>query len=388
LHPERREAFNPVDAAGRVYGLLTPDAREALWRGEPIRFGYPAEQGRVPIPADIAAGVVASGLGNLSRHTDPVDGRDIRSPFRSVERVRGELVLEGRGIAARLRVRVRTVGSYGLDDNRQRVEWTFDEPVEGRHAFFDPEFRGPYLDAAAAGLRQPLVLRAFPEKETEDTSLYLPDALERLSEHVPYPVVADDYVSGGFGGQLSSDGKPLARFLDRVCRVFQRTCSYRGGYLRFRHHDWATRRAMEPPARLVRRLEQSVRLRGALTLAELVEIGGLTPEQADGVHYRLRDRHPGFGRLLEADLEQSAPMLRLLHARFRKRSGASSTPGDLCRSVPCPHRRLSRSAAVSRTAWPASPATRAPRTRMAGRSSPGPASPRKTASRPAGFMAW
>ncbi|MFN3650311.1 MAG: hypothetical protein ACK47B_12110 [Armatimonadota bacterium] len=313
LDPERFRGFNGLDAAGRLYSTLPAEGQAALWQGESIRFSFPRERDRVPISAQMAASIVAGGLGSLAHRIDEETGRDVPIPFHSAQRVRAELSLEDVGPDARLRVRVRTLGSYGDDRSHTRVETTFQEEVHP--GSFHYSISEPQLDEQVRKLQLPISLPK-PEKVKPEHPNLLADVLERLSAHLPYPIVADGYGSDAIHSPMVTVQEPAARVLERVCRSFSRHCRLERGYLSFRHVAWAASRAVEPPARRVEAWERRIRQSQALALPDLLEIGGsLTPGQADVLVQRWESR--GFGglsSLLEADLEQSRPMLRLLHS--------------------------------------------------------------------------
>ncbi|HTE18670.1 MAG TPA: hypothetical protein VK689_09865 [Armatimonadota bacterium] len=313
LSPERYTHFVETDAASRVYSILPPEGREALWRGEAVRFAYPSERNRIPLSHRMAVDLVSGALGHLAHREDPAGGRDIPVPFQSVERLRGELYVEGTGADAELQIRVRTLGSFGDSGGITRVEQVF----KTSPSFPDPNPRqsGPRLDEAAKALRQPITLPAASLPSGKKSETPFADLLERIAAQIAYPVIADGYWSGAVKAAFESKGQPLAEVLDWASSQYDRTCRFRRGYLLLRHQDWAVRRAMEPPARAVRRWSASIRRHGVLPFQDLVEIGGsLTPEQTEVLRDRWNDRIPRTVYWLLASLEFTRPLLRVVHA--------------------------------------------------------------------------
>jgi hypothetical protein len=311
--PGRYEGFYALDSAARLYALLSPQEQAALWQGEPLRFAFPAEPGRIAIPREVALALGQGTLGTLARRTDEVTGVDRSVPLRSLDRVRGDLVLEPQGVGLKLRVRLRTLGSIGDEVHHSRREHVAQDAVESQSVL--PSLpKDPVLDERAAALRDSITVPAAPPVEKQ--CLRLGDFLEALAARVPYPILADGYTTVNLARPLSAEKEPLSRLLTRTCKTFYRTCRFERGYLWLRSPDWATRRAMEPPARLVWRWEANLDTYHALPLRDLLEIAGrLTPEQAEVLRNRWQEQIPdGVSIALELDLAQSGTMLRLLHS--------------------------------------------------------------------------
>lgn len=309
-----RGLFNALDAAARFYSVLPPEGQTALWNGESIRFAYPAEANRVPLPREVAIPLGEGSLGTHAHRTDEATGRDVPVPQQSLDRLRGELWLERRGVGINLRVRLRALGSIGDEMHTSQIERVFQEDVESRRNW--PSLpNDPVLDAKAAGLREAITLPAVKTPPGKEPAGRFADVLEQLAARVPYPILADGYTMGRFGRQLAGERKPLAEILTHLCQTAFRRCSYNQGYLLFRHTDWAIHRAMEPPARWVQWWEEDLDTYGALPIRDLIEIGGrLTPEQIEMLQYRWRGQEAeGINWMLKADTEQSGAMLRLLH---------------------------------------------------------------------------
>lgn len=321
--PESRR-FNARDIACTAYAALPPPLREALWRGEPVSLAYPPERDRVPLTKDQATELVAGGLGNLAQREDEATGLETPVPFQAVERVRVTLALHRRGAETRLATRLRTVGSFGDERSHTRVEWVVrEEELDARR--WTPHEAGWGLDEGCRRLRQPVKLPEPPKEpspgsgpavaQAEETTSF-EDVLEQLADRTPYAIVADGYYTGDLSGPLVKGEKPLCDVLERATRIFNRRCRLDGSYLLFRHGDWATKRATEPPARLVRRWEESIRKYAALPFRDVVEMGGrLTPEQTEILEARWNcGVAEGLLELLKMDLRQSGPVLRLLRA--------------------------------------------------------------------------
>jgi hypothetical protein len=310
--PGRYESFYPLDSAARLYSVLSPRQQEALWTGETLRFAYPEEPGRIPLPRNVAFALGEGSLGIVAHRTDEVAGIERPVPLQSLERLRGELYVERQGVGVKLRVRLRSLGSTGDAGSNWRQEYLAEDAVETR-SIWTAGPTEPVLDERAAALRVQVALPAG--KSAGQPGIRWADFLEAVSKQVSYPILADDYSLVDWAQPLDPVNEPLAGLLTRACKAYQRTCSFQGDYLRFRSPEWPTRRAMEPPTRLVRRWEADLAAYRSLPLRDLMEIAGrLTREQADVLQQRWRGQIPdGLSIALELDLAQSGTMLRLLH---------------------------------------------------------------------------
>lgn len=322
LHLASPEAveFNFDTTAHLTYAALPDELREALWRGEPVEAAYPPEKGRFSLSPQQARELVAGGLGHLASREDPTTLREAPVPFHSFERVRVRLALDDTGASTRLSVRLRTVGSHGDPGDPCRVEHLYKEQVLPEYVRDLPPAPSDPLDAAARALHEPVTLEARlsppVEGERRVPEAWFDEALEQLSQQVSYPILADGYLTAPHTGAFGPPKAAFARVLERLCRSSGRTCRLDKGWLLFRHGQWARARAHEPPARAVRRWEESIRRYGYLRFADTVEIvGGLSEEQARLFEASLqwKKRH-GIAGALRADLEQSRPALRLLRA--------------------------------------------------------------------------
>lgn len=317
--------FTPTGIAKVCYAAMPESLREALWKGEPVLLAYPPEQGRFPLKPEHARDMVSGGLGHVASITDERTGLPLYLPCQGVERVRVKLALERRGFETHLRVRLRTLGSYGNEERgRHRVECVVNETLEPGWVRPLDTIRQGAVDETCRGLRDPVTLPSpkpdplnarIPGLPRLPGTSWLEDSLEHLSRLVPYPIIADGYVGGGLGGVVLEGEKPLHAALERLAHCFDRDIRFRDGYLLFRHANWAVQRSREPPARLVRKWQASIDRYGALRFADLLEIAGrLSPQQAENLSARLVEPIPdSISTLLSADLEQSSAVLRFLH---------------------------------------------------------------------------
>lgn len=311
--PGRYESFYPLDSAARLYSLLAPREQDALWKGETLRFAFPGEPGRIQVPREVAYALGEGSLGTVMKRSDDAAGRELPVPLQALERLRGELSVERQGVGLKLQVRVRSLGTIGDAVSSQRQEHLAEDAVATRE-IWPAAAPGEPLDRQASELEEPVGL---PAVETNPgRAVHWADFLEGLSKAVRYPILADDYSLIGAAPALPRTPEPLAGLLKRACRAYQRTCSFQGGYLRFRSPEWPTRRAMEPPTRRVRQWEADLAAYHSLPLRDLMEIAGrLTREQAEVLQQRWRGQIPdGLSIALELDLAQSGTMLRLLNA--------------------------------------------------------------------------
>lgn len=227
--PGEGSRFHALDAAARLYSVLPAEGQAALWQGEAIRFAYPAEANRAPLPRDVAVALGEGSLGTTAKRTDETTGRDLAVPLNSLDRLRGEFWLERRGVGINLRVRLRALGSIGDGLHASQEERVFQEDVESGGSWHALP-TGPLLDAKAAGLRDAITLPPVKTPPDVEPSTRFADVLEKLAARVPYPILADGYTTGELGGQLAAERKPLAEVLARACRTFGRRCSYDQGY--------------------------------------------------------------------------------------------------------------------------------------------------------------
>ncbi|MGV3721596.1 MAG: hypothetical protein ACO1SX_11860 [Actinomycetota bacterium] len=291
----------------------TTRERKALWSGAPFRFAFPPERGRVVIPRETAHELGQGSLETLGGGFDEETERDVPAPMTALERLRGELALQRRRGRVQLRLRLRVLGSYLAEAGERRVERIFREDVERDLPLTQPT--GPALDASVQTLREPISVRAEPLAPGQTPRTVFADLVEQLAAQLPYPLLADGYLSI-LHRQLTAERQPLAQFLRDPCETFNRLCRYERGYLTFRTRDWAVYRGLELPARRVRRWETEVEAQGALRLHTLAEIAEhCTAEHVDQLPSRWSRRTPeGIHLRLKQELAQSEALLRLLYS--------------------------------------------------------------------------
>ena len=303
--------FDGEESAAWLYLGLPPAARSALWRGEPLRFAFPTDPIRLPLLPETVTALGHGTLGTLETNVDEITGRESQAPLRAVERLRAELKLDLQGGTQRLQVRVRVLGTYGEQAPGHRAEWVFTEQLD--HPKEPPELPGSPLDPAVQALRDPITLRARPVPPGGSPRTDFVDLLEQISAQVPYPVLADGYLAV-MQRSVTAERRPLPEVLREPCRTFDRLCRMDRGYLTVRSLDWATARALEPPARSVRSWEREWEERGALSWPTLAAIAEQCPAgNLDLLRYRWSSRVPeGLHVQLAREIEQSGELLRLL----------------------------------------------------------------------------
>lgn len=308
--------FNTEDAVFRLYAALPEALRNQLWEGTPLAFSFPAEPGRHPLSAAVAAEMLAGRLGELRRRDtgDGTPGEPV--PMRSLDAARGELFLQREEGRASLRLRLRYLGSIGEEtEPATRTNGSIDEePALGWDRL--PEEQ-PGLDAAAARLSETVSLREPRDEAGKPLRYWTAEHVFReLARVTTYPLIADAY-GGSIGGGFRFSDLPLSAALQRLCHYTRYRCVYQDGYLLFRACDWQKTKRYRAPADAVSRWERNCRERGAFTLQDLTEIAGLGADRAESLRtwWDLRRRLPtGAVSLLQADLTQSGDALRALHA--------------------------------------------------------------------------
>jgi hypothetical protein len=337
--------FDEFAIATEIYSLLNSEQQAAFWIGAPVAFAYPSEEGRVSLARPTAVRLVAGGLGSLSSGDDPRD----KVPFHDVERVRGSLLVERTSTGTRLQVKLRTLGSFGRPGERPlRVEWLVKEAVE---PMLWEVPRAGTLDEASKRLQETIAIPSPKPTRDEQPQIDLTDVLKGIAGQTPYSLIADAYPSGRMPANFAVGKHSLTEFLARTCRVFTRDCRLQNRYLTFRHTDWATKRAAEPPVALVRRCRASLERYGALRFADTVDAGRLSPEQAETLTLRLgKAATGGTRRLLESDLEQSGPVLHLLSRLSPTQRGGLERGDEISPNILPPHARsLVRDAVLTAT---------------------------------------
>ncbi len=328
LQQIERVAPDPSGVASREvaragYHALGEEQRTALWEGRSVILTYPPESGKNRLPHEsaemLASPILAEATAPEYKFTGAVD----HLPVQKVERVRLTMRLEIRALQAQMRLRLKVLGSGAREgEPATRVEWNFTEDLSPNWVQPNvPALNPEPLDDSTRSLTQPVTFpwpirplsRESPGRRN-GTDVGFADALELLAEQVSYPLLADGYLTGWFSGQVNRGATSLSGLLGQIAGHFDRTCTLSNGYLLFRHCQWADKRAAEPPARKVRRWEESMRRFGSLRINELLEVARLPDSQCEVFAARLAPSCSWGVELLNADLEQSGAALRFLDA--------------------------------------------------------------------------
>jgi RNA polymerase sigma-70 factor (ECF subfamily) len=290
----------------QMYFRLTPQQLAALRAGEELAFSQEPTSGEIPLPPDVARGVLQSlRTWRLVKTKDGYAGADLDDP-RGVPLT---AVPEARALV-NIKLSQTELGQFGLgglvgyygpkvysrSEDGPYAVGVSPRVLQAENAVLNAKFaRDPALRRRVSVQPQPSCALSpgsaegsgTPETENEShvPKVTTADVLEAVHQATGMPIISDFYTRLHNPESVSVRAQPIFDALNQVCdsmRVrWQKEAGTREAdtWLQFRSMTFYHDRLKEVPNRLLTRWSAARRTRGTLTLEELVEMAQLPDAQ-------------------------------------------------------------------------------------------------------------
>jgi len=297
----------------QMYFRLTPQQLATLRAGEELRFSQEPTSGELPLPPDVARGVLQSlrtwrlvKTKNGYAGTKPDDPRGI--PLSAAPEARalvniklsqtelGQFGLAGLvGYSAPTCYSRSDDGPYAVGISRRTRElenavvnakFARDPALQAR-VFVQPKPSCNLSPPHPEGARHPSPDRGGEGGEVPEPKVNTADVFEALHRATGMPIIADFYTRLHKPEAVTLQNEPLFDALNQLCDTMrlrwnkEASANGMGAWLQFRSATYYHDRPKEVPNRLLSRWSASRRQHGMLTLEELVEIAQLPDAQLD-----------------------------------------------------------------------------------------------------------
>jgi hypothetical protein len=292
----------------QMYFRLTTQEMAALRAGQVLTFGAEPGPGELPLPADVARGVLQSyrdwraGGESDSRQylpaealpegvpltTDPHIRPVVRLALKEIELGRytldhsgagfttpdsGSFMMSGMSLAAGERPPADRSGDDTLDTRLAR------DPVLRRRVTVAPDDLHYASGGSWAGAGPRQTPASSPPRRTR--RLTTADVLEALHRATGWPIVADYYMRLFAREAVTAIDQSGYAALNQLCRTMLLRWDRDGEWLQFRSRRYYHDRLKEVPNRLLERWAAARRRQGAPLPDDLAEVAGLSDAQLD-----------------------------------------------------------------------------------------------------------